>query len=147
MPSSAISSRISHVLRSFWPTGLTLLLVLWLTLAPDPLPKDTPELFPGVDKLVHAVMMGGITGAIIFDIKRTTARQKTIPVRTIVIVCLAVAAFSFADEVAQSLMGLGQLAFSRAARTSALRSSSCLSRESIVPSGPKRIMQGMPEIP
>lgn len=108
MPSSAISSRISHVLRSFWPTGLTLLLVLWLTLAPDPLPEDTPELFPGVDKLVHAVMMGGITGAIIFDIKRTTARQKKIPVRTIVIVCLAVAAFSFADEVAQSLMGIGR---------------------------------------
>lgn len=52
-------------------TILTALLILWLTLMPDPLGDDAPELFPGVDKLVHAVMFGFLTVVILLDRQRS----------------------------------------------------------------------------
>ena len=46
---------------------VTLAAVLWLTLAPQPLPDlDVPP-FDGLDKVMHAVMMGGLAGAFMFD--------------------------------------------------------------------------------
>ena len=54
------------------PVGLTTTLVtlaiLWLTLAPKPLPDNTLPLIPGIDKIAHACMFGGLTFAIMFDI-------------------------------------------------------------------------------
>ena len=47
---------------STWPAWimsvLTLMAILWLTLAPKPLGENPPPLFPGVDKLAHALMFG-----------------------------------------------------------------------------------------
>lgn len=49
--------------------------ILYLTLMPDPLPKDTPELFPGADKVVHALMFGGLTIVILLDRQRWLVRK------------------------------------------------------------------------
>ncbi len=96
-------------LLSWLPSTLTLCVVLWATLAPDPMPEDVIPLFPGADKLIHAVMMGGLAGAYIFDYKRaTTARGEKIPRRAVVVICVLVALFGIADEMAQSMMGLGR---------------------------------------
>ena len=46
------------------------LVILYLTLVPQPLPEDTPPLFPGADKLVHAIMFGALAAAIVLDARR-----------------------------------------------------------------------------
>jgi hypothetical protein len=96
-------------IRRWWPTVLTLGLVLWLTLAPDPVPTEDIPLFPGADKLVHAIMMGGLTGAVMFDYERNGLRRtsRLTPGRVWTIV-ICVGLFCAADEYAQSAMGLGR---------------------------------------
>lgn len=42
-------------------------LILWLTLAPDPVGDADLPLFPGADKIVHAVMFGFLTLTLWFD--------------------------------------------------------------------------------
>ncbi len=57
-----------------WPpwilTIIVSLAILYLTLVPQPLPDDTPKLFPGADKVVHALMFGGLTFVILLDRQR-----------------------------------------------------------------------------
>lgn len=57
-----------------WPpwilTIVVSLAILYLTLVPQPLPDDTPKLFPGADKVVHALMFGGLTFVILLDRQR-----------------------------------------------------------------------------
>ncbi len=49
---------------------LTVALILWLTLAPDPLGDDSPRLFPGADKVAHAIMFGFLTVVQLLDRQR-----------------------------------------------------------------------------
>lgn len=62
-----------------WPSWILTIVVslaiLYLTLVPHPLPDDTPQLFPGADKVVHALMFGGLTFVILLD----TQRRKNYP--------------------------------------------------------------------
>ncbi len=48
-------------------SALCFLAICWLTLAPHPLPDNDLPLFPGADKIVHAIMFGGFTLCIILD--------------------------------------------------------------------------------
>lgn len=41
--------------------------ICWLTLSPDPLGDNDLPLFPGADKIAHALMFGGFTFCIILD--------------------------------------------------------------------------------
>ncbi|MDE6649963.1 MAG: hypothetical protein K2K45_08540 [Muribaculaceae bacterium] len=43
------------------------LAICWLTLAPHPLGDNDIPLFPGADKIAHAIMFGGFTLCIIID--------------------------------------------------------------------------------
>lgn len=45
-------------------------LILWLTLIPRPLGEFQVELFPNADKVVHAIMFGGLTFCIFVDVWR-----------------------------------------------------------------------------
>lgn len=93
----------------WWPTALTLCAVLWLTLAPDPVPDTDVPLFPGVDKLVHAIMMGGLTGAVLFDWQRAEpGKESRLSWRTVLVVALVMLVFSAVDEWAQGAMALGR---------------------------------------
>lgn len=51
-------------------TIVCFLAICWLTLAPHPLPDNDIPLFPGADKIVHAIMFGGFTLCIILDWNR-----------------------------------------------------------------------------
>lgn len=51
-------------------TIVCFLSICWLTLAPHPLPDNDIPLFPGADKIVHAIMFGGFTLCIILDWNR-----------------------------------------------------------------------------
>ena len=58
-------------------TILTLILILWLTLAPKPLGDNSPKLFPGADTVVHGLMFGFFTLMMLFDWQRRHYWRKT----------------------------------------------------------------------
>lgn len=88
-------------------TILTVLLILWLTLAPDPLGDDSPQLFPGADKIVHAVMFGFLTVMILLDRERTTDWHP-VGKSFAITVGLASAIFGIAIEFVQRAMDMGR---------------------------------------
>lgn len=99
---------LKNVLK-WWPTAIVLSAVIYLTLWPQPVDTGGMTFFEGADKIVHALMMGVLSAAAMCDYKRTmTARGQKLPRRAVMVICLAVAVFSAADEWAQGAMGLGR---------------------------------------
>ena len=88
-------------------TVLTVLLILWLTLAPDPLGDDSPELFPGADKIVHAIMFGFLTGMILLDRERK-GDWSPLGKPCIAIAGISSAAFGIIIEFIQRAMDMGR---------------------------------------
>ena len=89
--------------------------ILWLTLAPDPLPDNDLPLFPGFDKVAHACMFGGLYFAAAFDLVSRGCRRKGItqkfaplPVKAAYITALSVTAFGGAVELIQGAMAMGR---------------------------------------
>lgn len=104
-----MTMKSNNPVKMWWPTALTLAAVLWLTLAQNPTPDiEMPMLFPHVDKVVHAIMMGGLCGAAIFDYKRVSRPPRPVSRRFMVWLAVAMIVFSAADELAQSAMGVGR---------------------------------------
>lgn len=94
-----------NVLKKYWPTAVTLLVILYATWLPHPVdPADLPP-FPHFDKLIHAVMMGGLLGAVLFDERRSGRRLTR---RLVTWSAVAVAVFSVVDEVVQGLLPIGR---------------------------------------
>lgn len=92
----------------WWPTAIVAGGILWLTLAPHPVGHVKVELFPGADKVVHALMMGTLTAAALFDWWRGPGRERGLNRRAVMTILLSVILFSVADEWAQGAMGLGR---------------------------------------
>lgn len=92
-------------ITEWWPSALTALVILYATLWPDPVGDTELMIFPGFDKLIHAIMMGGLTGAIYFD-RRRSGRLLTLHYKILVALCVAV--FAIADEYLQALTNLGR---------------------------------------
>lgn len=85
----------------------TVILILWLTLAPKPLGDDPPQLFPGADKIVHAIMFGFLTAMMLLDWQRIHGWERaTWGMSTLY--ATAVSFFGIFIECAQSFMGLGR---------------------------------------
>lgn len=87
---------------------LTLAVVLYATLASDPMGADELPPIPYLDKLIHAVMMGGLLGAIAFDLQRRNCQRNVLTPATMWWLFAAVMAFSCIDEVAQGSMDMGR---------------------------------------
>ena len=102
--------RFFSFILSWWPTAIVLIAILWLTLAPDPVGDTHIELFPGADKLIHAIMMGGLASAAMFDYRRNRGRKPYRPLSAIplIIIFICTAVFSGLDEIAQGAMHLGR---------------------------------------
>lgn len=96
--------------RMWWPTFIVLSAILWLTLAPHPVGDTEIELFPGADKLVHAIMMGGLAFTMLFDYARRGEwrYRRTINIYSAATVALICTAFSCVDEWAQGAMEMGR---------------------------------------
>ena len=101
----SLLKNIKTTIFRYWSSGLTLLVVLYATLWPDPVGAEEMAFFPGIDKLIHAVMMGGLASAVIFDIRRAGHR---LDLRTCATVGISVVVFSLFDEIAQKVMCLGR---------------------------------------
>ena len=88
-------------------TAITTIAILWLTLAPKPLGDDPPSLFPGADKIVHAIMFGGFAAMLLLDWQRKHQWRNVSVKRALISACLA-SAFGILIEIAQFYMGLGR---------------------------------------
>lgn len=96
--------RIKRFISDFWPSAIVLAVILYATLASDPVGVDELPPIPYFDKLIHAIMMGGFTGAIAFDIARSRPRQERAEVLRPALmwkIFAAIALFGIADELAQ----------------------------------------------
>lgn len=100
-------------LMKIWPkrwisTALVVLVILYLTLVPRPLPDNNIEI-PGLDKAVHAVMFGGLAFVACIDMAmRGRRRYGLLTSRMVWGVAIAVATFGGAVEIAQQSMGAGR---------------------------------------
>lgn len=88
-------------------TGLTLALILWLTLAPDPTGKLDLPLFPGADKVVHAIMFGFLTFIVLVETMRKL-KWHAVPMAGISVIVFACALTGIGIEYLQRLMDLGR---------------------------------------
>lgn len=112
------SLRLGDALTNL-PTGtltiLTVTAILWLTLAPDPLPDTGMRLFPGSDKVVHACMFGGLFFMATLDCTAAHKKRRTIwspaqRMRFYVITASACTLFGGAIELLQDAMQIGRSA-------------------------------------
>lgn len=91
---------------------IVLLAILWLTLAPDPLPDDLEiPLFEGVDKVIHGIMMAGMVGALCIDISLQRSRKghyRPLRLGLLLLLALGVSVFGGGIELAQSAMAMGR---------------------------------------
>lgn len=85
----------------FWPSALVVVFILYATLSSDPTGDVELMLFPHADKLVHAIMFGGLTGAVAFDLRRS---GHALTRRLMLAVAAGVAVFGALDEFAQALL-------------------------------------------
>lgn len=99
---------ILNFLRCYWPSLLVVLVILYATWIPKPLPDDTLPSMPNIDKLIHAIMFGGLAGALMFDYHRKDVREHKLSLTVLVVIGSACAAFGVLDEVVQGLLGFGR---------------------------------------
>lgn len=90
-------------------TAVTVCAILWLTLAPKPLPDSDVRLFEGADKLVHACMFGGLYFVLsldrrLFHGRGAMPRGKFVPA-LLALVCIV---FGGAIELIQGAMEMGR---------------------------------------
>ena len=98
-----------NVIKTWWPSLLVLSVILWLTLAPRPIGDAHIAMFEGADKIVHAIMMGTLTSALLYDYYRSHKGNKNcLTGKLLMKTCVAVAIFSIVDEWAQSSMHMGR---------------------------------------
>ena len=95
------------VLPAWLLTGITVAVILWLTLAPDPLGDDAPHLFPGSDKVAHAIMFGYLTVMVLLDRQRTSGWRR-LRARFVWSCAIGAAIFGILIEFMQLAMAMGR---------------------------------------
>ena len=96
-------------------TTLTTLAILWLTLAPHPLPTSGIKLFPGADKVVHGCMFGGLFLMACLDRESIYSKRRILwnpaqRMRFTIIAAIGCTLFGGAIEVVQDAMRMGRSA-------------------------------------
>lgn len=86
-------------------TAAVVIVILYLTLLPQPLGEEDFPLFDGADKVVHFLMFGGLTGTFIFDRWRL---GKTLSIRGALLTALCSALVGGIIEWLQHAMNLGR---------------------------------------
>lgn len=90
---------------NWWPTMIVVAAILYATLNSDPVGADDLPQIPHLDKLIHAIMFGGLFSAIMFDRMRSHCSDSLairIMIAAVCVVCGAV------DEIAQNAADNGR---------------------------------------
>ena len=66
LPMLMIQKTLSRLSPGILTSAVTIM-ILWLTLAPHPLPETDVTMFPHADKVVHIMMFGGLVFAMVVD--------------------------------------------------------------------------------
>ena len=98
---------MKKVLLQWWPTAIVIVVILYATLFPDPAGADKLPAIPGIDKLIHAIMFGGLAGAIAFDYTRLQPYYRISRGRMLAF-CAIAALAGGAIEILQGIMHLGR---------------------------------------
>jgi len=88
-------------MKKYWPTMVCVAVVLYATLTADPMDGTDLSFIPYFDKVIHAVMFGGLAGAAAFDWQRAH-RDRSVAGRVMAVICLLCAVFGGLDEIAQA---------------------------------------------
>lgn len=88
-------------------SGITVAIILWLTLAPHPTGDLEMPLFPGADKIVHFIMFGFLTFVVMLETMKHF-HWKPLSLVTVGLISFVCAAFGIGIEFAQRAMGLGR---------------------------------------
>ena len=88
-------------------TVVTAIAILYLTLVPKPLPDTDIQWWKHSDKVIHAIMFGGMYFVVYLDYARKYGKEKWKATATFLIV-VAVALFGGVIEIAQDSMGMGR---------------------------------------
>lgn len=96
--------RVKSFLARYAFTLLSFLAVLWLTLAPEPLPDTGDELWPGIDKCAHLLMMGAVCALWLWN----RFRNRPVNLGAALLIVVAVAVFAGVIEIIQESMGMGR---------------------------------------
>lgn len=88
-------------------SGLTVIIILWLTLAPHPTGDMKVELFEGADKVVHAIMFGFLAFVVLLEMMKHR-RWTPLPLPLIGLVAFICSGFGIGIEFLQNAMGLGR---------------------------------------
>lgn len=94
-------------LINWWPSAIVIAVIIYATWVPHPLPEEDIPLIPHIDKIIHAIMMGGLTGALMFDYYRSSSSHR-MTVRTVIFFTAIAMAFSIVDETVQGLLPIGR---------------------------------------
>lgn len=94
-------------LREYWPTLMVVAVILYATLSEDPAGADEFPSIPHLDKIIHAVMFGGLVGAWAFDRYRSGHELTRRYMLGVAAACLVAGAL---DEIAQHFFTVGRAA-------------------------------------
>ncbi len=96
-------------------SSVVFMTILWLTLAPHPLPESDVTMFEHADKVVHALMFGGMFFALIIDRElwwqrryEQTGRMPRGNFRPLFLMALSVIFYGGLIELLQGWMHLGR---------------------------------------
>ncbi|MDE7376152.1 MAG: VanZ family protein [Muribaculaceae bacterium] len=104
-----MAHKIKRFFIDFWPTLLVVAVIAYATLHSNPVTPDM-SLVPHMDKLIHAIMMGGLLSAIAFDWQRSHRSHNVLTPRFLWTLFACVVVFSCGDEILQKAMENGRSA-------------------------------------
>ncbi len=91
----------------YLPTLVVVGVILYATLTSNPMGDTSLPSIPHIDKIIHAVMMGGLLGTFAFDWQRANPDKKLTP-SFLWAVFGCVMAFGIADELLQHYIDNGR---------------------------------------
>lgn len=95
---------VGKFLSRYWPSLCVVGVIMYATFNADPLADVDVPLFPGADKLIHAIMFGGLAGAIAFDYQRADRSRDRLTRHEMLAICGACVVAGVLDEIAQATL-------------------------------------------
>jgi len=92
----------------WWPSAIVVTVIIYATWFPDPVGAEELPKIPHIDKLIHAIMTGGLAGALMFDYHRACPHRRVLTCKVITAFTAASMAFGLVDEVVQGLLPINR---------------------------------------